>query len=405
MGFYKYVAKNKQGKTISGNLEADDVLFVKDFLRGKGLTIVSLVETEMKQKGGLFSRKSSKKVKVDDIVVFSRQLATMINSGIPIVTSLDILGEQLGDTSLGKVLVQVKEMIEGGSNFSDAIARYPKIFSTLFISMVRAGEASGKLDEIMERLAIYLEKNSALQKKIKSAMIYPAVVSVLAIVITLVMIIWVIPVFEDIFSNFDAQLPLPTQILIVISDLVRSYFLIFACMIAGGIFALKQYIQTTKGRLQFDTLTLRLPVFGALFTKVGVSKFTRTLGTLIKSGIPMLTAIEIVGKASGNTAIENVLKDVYKSVREGEGIATPLSRSAIFPPMVVRMVQIGEKSGELEQLLSKISDFYDEQVDIAVNGLTSLIEPLIIAFLGIVIGGIVICMFLPIFQLSTIIQM
>ena len=282
------------------------------------------------------------------------------------------------------------------------MAKHKKIFSSLFISMVKAGEASGMLDEILDRLASYMEKTSSLQKKIKSALIYPAVVSSMAIGITLLLLLKVIPVFKNIFSGFGAELPKPTLFLIAISDGLQKYFLYIVISMIVTAFFLMRYIKTAKGALQYDSLLLKLPVFGILFKKVAISKFTRTLSTLIKSGVPILSSLEIVGKTAGNKAVEAAVETVRNNVREGESVAEPLAKSKIFPPMVVRMVSVGEQSGELEKMLSKIADFYDDQVDASVSGLTSLIEPLIIAFLGLVIGSIVICMFLPIFKITSI---
>jgi type IV pilus assembly protein PilC len=292
--------------------------------------------------------------------------------------------------------------IETGSSLSEALSRHKKIFSPLFVSMVRAGESSGMLDEILDRLAAYLEKTSNLQKKVSAALIYPAVVSAMAVGITLLLLLKVIPIFKDIFSGFGSELPKPTMMLIAISDIMRKYFLLVVIILAGAVIMAARYIKTERGRLAFDSILLKLPIFGILLTKVAISKFTRTLSTLIKSGVPILSSLEIVGKTSGNKAIEATVEVVRNNVREGEGVSEPLARSKMFPPMVVRMISVGEQSGQLEKMLSKIADFYDEQVDAAVSGLTSLIEPLIIAFLGIVIGTIVICMFLPIFKLSAI---
>jgi type IV pilus assembly protein PilC len=268
--------------------------------------------------------------------------------------------------------------------------------------MVKAGESSGMLDEILDRLAEYLEKTSALQKKVKSALIYPAVVSGMALTITILLLWKVVPVFKNIFEGFGAELPPPTAVLIAISEFIQKYIfgIIIGLIVAG--FALNRYINTEKGRTRVDGILLSLPIFGILFRKVAISKFARTLSTLIKSGVPILAALEIVGKTSGNKVVEIAIDNVRSNVREGENIAEPLSRSKIFPSMVTRMVSVGEQSGELEKMLSKIADFYDEQVDTSVAGLTSLIEPLIIAFLGIVVGTIVVCMFLPIFKLTSV---
>lgn len=398
---FKYVAKDQTGKTLNGFFEAADYASVIDALRKKGLIIVSVSEAMPKfsLKGISFGKK---KIKMDDLVVFSRQLATMVDAGIPLVSALDILGEQIENRDFGEIILRMRNDVETGSSLSDAIAKHKKIFSPLFVNMVRAGESSGMLDDILDRLATYLEKTNNLQKKIRSALIYPAVVSSMAVGITLLLLLKVIPIFKNIFSGFGAELPKPTLVLIFISDTLQHYFvLVIAAMIVAGFF-LMRYVSTEKGRLKYDSLLLRLPVFGILFKKVAISKFTRTLSTLIKSGVPILNSLEIVGKTAGNKAIEIAVETVRTNVREGEGISDPLAKSKLFPPMVVRMVSVGEQSGELEKMLSKIADFYDEQVDASVSALTSLIEPLIIAFLGIVIGSIVICMFLPIFKITSV---
>lgn len=401
MANFKYTAKDNSGNTVSGLFEAPDRSQAVDMLRKKGLIIVSVNEALPKFSISLILFKG-KKVKIDDLVVFSRQLATMVDAGIPLVGALDILGEQIENKAFGSIILKIRNDIETGSSLSDALSRHKKVFSTLFVSMVRAGESSGMLDVILDRLAAYLEKTSALQKRVSSALIYPAVVSSMAIGITLLLLLKVIPIFKDIFAGFGSALPTPTLVLIAISDNLRKYFLLIVIIIAAIASFFARYIKTEKGRFFFDSLLLKLPVFGVLFQKVAISKFTRTLSTLIKSGVPILNSLEIVGKTAGNKAIELAVETVRTNVREGESIADPLARSKLFPPMVVRMISVGEQSGQLEKMLSKIADFYDEQVDAAVSGLTSLIEPLIIAFLGVVIGTVVICMFLPIFKVATI---
>jgi len=404
MALYKYVAKNASGQTVTGVLDAPDRNLLIGKLREKDLVIVSIAEAKetVRQRGAFLSRKS---ITIDDMVIFSRQLATMVDAGIPLVGALDILGEQMENKTFSDIILKVRDNVETGSSLSEAFSRHPRVFSGLFVNMVKAGESSGMLDDILDRIATYLEKTSALQKKVKSALIYPAVITVMAIVITIILLVKVIPVFKDIFAGFGAALPRPTLILISVSDFLRKYFFFGVGFIAMVIFLLFRYINTEKGRLRFDTLLLNLPIFGILLRKVAVSKFTRTLSTLVKSGVPILSSLEIVGKTSGNKLIETAVISIRSSIREGENIAEPLAKSKVFPPMVVRMVSVGEQTGELEKMLSKIADFYDAQVDAAVSGLTSMIEPLIIAFLGIVIGTIVICMFLPIFKISTIINM
>jgi type IV pilus assembly protein PilC len=399
MAAFKYVAKDAGGKTIAGSIDAKDRAAAIDTLRKKELIIISLNESASKMK---FSFSTKQKIKLDDIVVFSRQLATMVDAGIPLVGALDILGDQMENKTFGDVILKIRNDVETGSNLSDAFAKHKTVFSSLFINMVKAGESSGMLAEIMDRVATYLEKTSALQKKVHSALVYPAVVSGMALGITLLLLLKVIPIFKNIFAGFGAKLPTPTLVLLTISDGLQKYFLIIVGVIVAIYFLLDRYFKTEKGRIKVDAFLLSMPIFGVLFTKVAISKFTRTLSTLIKSGVPILTSLEIVGKTSGNKAVEIAIENVSRNVREGENISEPLAKAKIFPPMVVRMVAVGEQAGELEKMLSKIADFYDEQVDTAVSGLTSLIEPLIIAFLGIVIGSIVICMFLPIFKITAL---
>lgn len=403
MANFKYVAKDRSGKTVTAVIEAKDRTAAADSLRKKDLIIISLSEETAKATSSLFTKKQ--KIKMDDLVMFARQLATMVDAGITLVAALDILGEQIENKTFGAVIMVVRNDVETGSSLSAALAKHKEVFSPLFINMVRAGESSGMLDDILDRLSQYLEKTASLQKKVQSAMIYPAVVSTMAIAITLVLLLKVVPVFKDIFSTFGSKLPTPTQILIDMSNALQHNFILIVIIATIAVILFKKYLKTDKGRLQFDAFTLNVPVFGILLRKVAISKFARTLSTLIKSGVPILSALEIVGKTAGNKMIEITVEDVRKNVREGEGIAGPLARSKIFPSMMTRMVSVGEQSGELEKMLSKIADFYDEQVDTAVSGLTSLIEPLIIAFLGIVIGSVVIAMFLPIFKLTSVVSM
>ncbi|MGB2705428.1 MAG: type II secretion system F family protein, partial [Candidatus Omnitrophota bacterium] len=390
--------------TLKGLLDTPSRDGAIQSLRAKGFIIISLAE---ERKLGLsldiFGKIKKKKVKIDDLVVFSRQLATMVDAGIPLVTALDILAEQIEHPVFKQVVSKIRDDVETGSSLSEALAKHANIFSSLFINMVRAGESSGMLDEILDRLAGYLEKTASLQKKIKAALVYPTAVTIMAIAITAFLLIKVVPVFGDIYAGFGAKLPVPTQIMINVSNFLRRYFYVVIALLVLGAFFLRRYAKTEKGKIKLDGLKLKIPIFGILMRKVAVGKFTRTLSTLIRSGVPILGSLEIVSKTSGNRVIEIAVDSVRTNVKEGEPIADPLSRSGVFPPMVVRMVSVGEQTGELEKMLTKIADFYDEQVDAAVTGLTSLIEPLIIAFLGIVIGGIVICMFLPILKITTLV--
>ncbi len=400
---YRYVARDKTGKSITAVMDANDEKAVIDFARQQGLILTS-IKIDAQETKKVAKPKTGKKIKLTDLVLFSRQLATMIDSGIPLLQALEILSEQSENPAFVNILNIVKNDVATGTAFYEALAKHPGAFTPLFVNMVKAGESSGALDDIMERLASYLEKTDALIRKVKSAMTYPIVVSTMALSITLVMLLKVVPVFKSMFADFGAALPLPTQILVTISDnLISTFFLWFFGAIAGFVM-LGKYIKTPKGRLRFDHFKLNMPVFGVIMRKVSVSKFCRTLATLVKSGVPILAALEIVGKTAGNKVIENAVDSVKSSIREGENISEPLAKSKVFPPMVVRMIAVGEQTGELEKMLSKVSDFYDDQVDAAISGITSLIEPLIIAFLGIVIGGIVICMFLPIFKIANMVS-
>ncbi len=402
---FRYTVKDKTGKSVTGVQEALDERSLVERLRKDGNIVISIVTEKTKIEKKLESTaKGGGTIKLGELVLFARQLATMIDAGIPLVQTLEILTEQIEHKGFKAIVGSVKESVSAGASFNEALAKHPRAFSPLFVQMAKAGETSGALDDIMERLALYLEKTDHLIRKVKSAMIYPAVVCSMAVIITLVMMVKVVPVFKSIFADFGGKLPLPTLILITISDFLVKWILIWIVVAAGAFVLFQKWVHTDKGILAFDSFKLKMPVFGLLIRKVAVSKFTRTLATLVKSGVPILSALEIVAKTSGNKVIENAINKVRVSIREGETITDPLMKSKVFPPMVVRMISVGEQTGELEKMLTKIADFYDDQVDAAVSGLTSLIEPLVIAFLGIVIGGIVICMFLPIFKLSTLVS-
>ena len=401
MPFFKYAAKDDEGNTITDIIEAKDRAIALDMLRVKNLIILSV--TEEKKGQGVAKAAAKKKVKPDELVIFSRQLATMVNAGIPLVQSLDILSEQMESIGFRHIITQVRGDVESGSSLSAALEKHPRVFSVLYTNMVRAGETSGMLDEILDRVAGYLEKNTQLTRKVKSAMVYPAVVSMMAVGITMVLLLKVIPTFKEIFESLGGALPAPTQMLINLSDTLRYSFIYVVAGLGGVGFLFIKAIQTQVGRKKFDQFKLDVPIFGTLLRKVAVARFSRTLSTLIRSGVPILGALEIVGKTSGNTVIEAAVEAARVGIREGESISAPLAKSKAFPPMVTRMISVGEESGELEKMLTKVADFYEDQVDAAVSGLTSLIEPLIIAFLGIVVGGIVVAMFLPIFKISELV--
>jgi type IV pilus assembly protein PilC len=398
---YQYTAKDKNGHTLIGILDAASEAEVVEVLHKKDLVVILIEQTK---KRTVKAQGKAKRIKLDDLVIFSRQLATMIDAGIPLVHSLGILSEQIENKNLKNVIILLRQDIEAGVSFCDALAKHPKVFSELFINMTKAGESSGMLDEVLDRLASYLEKTAALTRKIVSSLVYPAVVVTMAILITAVLLLKVVPTFKGIFEILGGQLPLPTLILIGVSDFLRRYFPLTIVFLIAFSLLFKRYISTEKGRYKFDLNKLKMPVLGPIFRKMAVAKFSRTFSTLVKSGIPVLNALDIVSKTSGNKVIEEAVMGCSRAVRDGEVIARPLSKSGVFPPMVCRMISVGEQTGKLELMLTKIADFYEEQVDAAAQALTSLIEPLVIAFLGIVIGGIVISLFLPIFKITQLIS-
>ena len=401
MATYQYTAKDKSGRAVTGLMEGAQEADVVEALHRKELTIVTIKEAKGKKPG---QKSRGGRIRLDDLVVFSRQLATLIDAGIPLVHSLGILIEQIENLKFRDVVVGLRKDIESGMSFCDALARHPKVFSELFVNMARAGETSGMLNEVLDRLASYLESVAALNRKIRASMVYPIMVIFMAGIITAVLLLKVVPTFKGIFEMLGGTLPLPTVILIAVSDGLRQYFLFMVGLGIVLIIGLRKYVNTTRGRLRFDKFKLKAPVLGQLFRKVAIAKFARTFSTLVKSGVAILNALEIVSKTSGNKVIEEAVLNCSKSVRDGEPLAKPLSKSGVFPPMVVRMISVGEQTGQLEQMLSKISDFYDDQVNAATSALTSLIEPLVIGFLGIVVGGIVIALFLPVFMISQLIS-
>ncbi|OGX12986.1 MAG: hypothetical protein A2351_04025 [Omnitrophica bacterium RIFOXYB12_FULL_50_7] len=412
MPSFEYWVKDKAGKDLKGVQEAQDTQDLVRQMKAQDYLIIRVEQTK-KGSSGQSSRKGagpkirigkSGGVKLDDLVIFSRQMATLVAAGIPLVQALDILGDQMDKEKFRQILRRMHSDVQTGKSFSEAMQMHAKVFSALFIHMVRAGEMSGKLQEILDRVAQYFEKSSALQKKVKAAVTYPTAVSIMAFGITFFMLAFVIPKFASIFDGLGAKLPMPTQVLINVSNYLAVNWWWILAVLGGGVFLFRKFIASPLGRLPWDSFTLRMPVFGPIILKVAVSKFARTLSTLLRSGVSILAALEIVSKTSGNARIEKVITDLMGSVKRGESIAGPLEKSGIFPTMVVRMIAIGEETGELEEMLTKIADFYDSQVDTAVSGLTSLIEPLIIGFLGIVIGGIVIALFLPILTLTQAIK-
>lgn len=403
MPVFTYEARDATGQLRKDTIEAANVRMATQRLQEQKMTVIHIKEksSSVAETDLLAWFDKIRKVNEQALTVFSRQFATMINAGLAMVRCLDILSEQTEDKKLQAVLVQVRRDVEGGSTLSNALAKHPSVFSTLYISMVKAGEMGGVLDEVLERLAGFMEKDFGLKKKVKSALTYPVVILVMALGIVFFLVTYILPTFVQLFEGMSLQLPLPTQILIMITKGARNPAVmipVLALCVIGGFF-LNRYIQTPVGRKQYDLLKLNIPVFGLLNKKVAISRFCRTLGTLLSSGVPIMQALEIVGKASGNEIIAMTVQKIRESIREGESIASPLGASGMFPPMVTQMVAVGEETGNLDAMLGKISDFYDTEVEYLLASLTSMLEPIMIVGMGGIVGFIVISVFLPLYQL------
>jgi type IV pilus assembly protein PilC len=344
------------------------------------------------------------KVKLKQVAIFSRQFATMVNSGLPILRALSILGDQTESKELAKVLVAVRTDVEQGSSLSNAMAKHPKAFNNLFVSMIRAGEAGGVLDEVLLNVADQIEKEVELRRQIKSAMTYPVVVVCLVVLIMAAMLLFIVPQFESIYANLGGTLPLPTRILLGVSNAVRSYWYIALLGGVGLSFALRRYKKTDSGRLRIDAIKIRVPVFGPLFHKVALARFSSTFGMLLHAGVPILQALDIVKDTVNNRVISRAVEDVKGSVREGESIAKPLSKHGVFPPMVVQMLAVGEETGAIDTMLEKVSEFYNSEVTAQVDALTSLIEPLLIAVIGGAVGAAVVALYMPMFNIINLLQ-
>jgi type IV pilus assembly protein PilC len=401
MPVFAYSGRTRTGQTINGEMEAPNREAVVAQLRRQQVMATSVTpkarDIELKVPG--FGGKIGDR----DLAVVTRQLATMIDAGLPLVQCLDILAQQQEKKVFQKALHDIRTAVEGGATFSAALKRHPKIFSTLYTNMVEAGEAGGILDTILNRLAAYIEKAMALKKRVKTAMFYPSTIVTVAVVVVIFLLIYVIPTFQQLFEGFGATLPLPTVIVLEASRIVRTYILV---MLAGAVAAgvgFRFYYRTPGGKKTIDTLLLRLPIFGPLIRKVAVAKFTRTLGTLVSSGVAILEGLDITARTAGNKVVEEAVLKARTTIAQGKTIAEPLQASGVFPVMVVQMIAVGEQTGALDRMLNKIADFYDEEVDVAVAGLTSLLEPLLVIFLGVIIGGVVIAMYLPIFKLISVV--
>lgn len=407
MPYFTYVARNPQGKLIQGRTEAATQAMVVKILKDQGLT-----PTQIESGGAVASsptkarkqRLKGGRANLEDLVLVSRQLATMIRAGLPLIEVLNILAEQVEKQVMRNVLTQIERDVQGGSSFYEALSRHPRVFNQFFMSMVKAGEASGMLDTILDQVATYMEKSASIRRKVKAAIMYPACVTIFAILIMAIIMTKVVPVFEEIFRDLGDSLPVVTQVVIAISHFIQDRWYIILAGAFGLTVLIKQWGNTKSGRYTIDKYVLKIPVFGPILLKVAIARFSRSLGTLMRAGVNILGALEIVAKTAGNVTIEEAIMKTKLSIQGGESITKPLVESGVFPPMVTRMIEVGERTGALENMLHKVAEYYEDQVDTAVNGLTTLIEPLLIMFLGVGVGTIVIAMFLPLIKMLEAIQ-
>ncbi|MEQ1907825.1 MAG: type II secretion system F family protein [Vicinamibacterales bacterium] len=399
MATFAYSGRTRSGQTVSGERAADTMEAAVAALRREQVMVTKITPAKGKASAPVKAGKTGKRASAKSLAVFTRQFSVMIDAGLPLVQCLDILGSQESDKNFAAVILQTRTDVEGGQSLADAMRKHPKTFDPLFTNMVAAGEAGGILDTILKRLATYIEKAVKLKGQVKSAMIYPVAVIVIAALVVGVILWKVIPTFAQLFQGLGAELPLPTRVVIWLSNSLVSYFPVI--FVAAGLlaWALRTYYGTEGGRRVIDRITLRMPILGDILRKIAVARFCRTLATLISSGVPILDGLEITARTSGNAIIEDAVMSTRKSIERGETIAVPLRETAVFPPMVVQMIGVGETTGALDTMLAKIADFYEDEVDTAVAGLLTLLEPVMIAFLGVVVGGIVIAMYLPIFDL------
>ena len=399
---YDYKVRDRSGSLVTGQLVGDSETLVLQRLREMGMTPVEVKKAGTGLKMEINLRPG--RVKLKQIAVFCRQFATMVNSGLPILRALSILADQTQSAELAKVLVQVRTDVEQGSSLSGAMGKHPKAFNNLFISMVKAGETGGVLDDVLLSLASQIEKEVELRRKIKSAMTYPVVVVALVTLILAAMLLFVVPQFETIYTNLGGQLPLPTRILLGVSEAFRKYWYVIALGVGIGAFVFRRYKNTDQGRARVDALKIRIPVFGPLFHKVALARFSSTLGMLLRAGVPILQALDNVKETVNNRVIADAVDDVKASVREGESIAKPLGKHKVFPPMVVQMLAVGEETGAVDTMLDKVAEFYNNEVTATVEALTSLIEPLLIAIIGGMVGAAVIALYMPMFNIINLIQ-
>ena len=399
---YQYEVRDKSGNLVTGTLVADNERLVLERLREMGYTPLEVG----KEKKGLNLEINIRpaKIKLKEVAIFSRQFATMVNSGLPILRALSILSEQVSNKELAKTLVAVRNDVEQGASLSGAMAKFPKAFNDLYIAMVKSGETGGMLDDVLLRLADVLEREVHLRQKIKSAMTYPVAVVALVVLIMSAMLLFVVPQFKSIYTQLGGTLPLPTRVLLMASDAVKKYWYVFIFLTFVMVFLFRRYKKTEKGRASLDAIKLKIPIFGTLFHKTALSRFSSTAGMLLRSGVPILQALDIVADTVNNAVMSRAVVDVQASVREGESIAKPLARHAVFPPMVVQMLAVGEETGQVDTMLDKVAKFYDQEVEASVDALTSLIEPLLIAIIGGAVGAAVIALYMPMFNIIKLIQ-
>jgi type IV pilus assembly protein PilC len=401
---YTYKVRDRQGKLLEGALEADNTALVVSRLRQMGYVPIAIDKKDDTGFQAEVKLPFGGKPKMKDVAVFSRQFATMINSGLSLLRSLYILAEQTENKQLAGVVDQVRQDVERGASLSQALSRHPKMFNRLYVAMVRAGETGGVLDSVLLQLASTIEKQVELRRKIKSAMTYPTVVFALCLLIVAAMLLFIVPTFKNIYSQLGGTLPLLTRVLIGISTMFKKFFPIFILLGAGGIYGFKRWVQTDTGRQAWDRVKLRAPVFGKLVQKTALTRFASTLAVLMRSGVPILEALEITSETVNNAVLEVAVKDVQSGVKVGESMAKPLATHDVFPPMVVQMIAVGEETGAVDTMLDKIGEFYSQEVEATVNALTSLLEPLLIAFLGAAVGGMVIALYLPMFNIIKLIK-
>jgi type IV pilus assembly protein PilC len=396
------------GRIVADEIEADSRPAAVAALRAKGIVATAVKEKQGKAAAaapaGTAGKKLGGKVKDKQLAIYTRQFSTMVDAGLPIAQSLQILSEQSESKVLRDVTARIAADVQGGSTLAESFGKYPKTFDNLFVNMLAVGESGGVLDVVLQRLSGYIEKAAKLKAKVKSAMVYPITIISVACLVIIFMMIFVLPTFANMFRNMGAELPLPTKIVMFMSDFTRKYILFMLAGAGAGIYGLKRYYQTDKGSTIIDTFALKVPVIGMLIRKVAVARFTRTLGTLISSGVPILEGLLITARSAGNRVVERAVLQARQHVTAGGTLAEPLKSTPVFPPMVVHMISVGENTGALDAMLSKIADFYDDEVDAAVTALTSLLEPMMIVFLGVVVGGIVVAMYLPIFKLVTLVK-